>query len=288
MRAAYPAIKTVDPTSTVLFGALAPNGDNVSKQNARTRPLAFIRSLGCVKVTLKRDRSGPCKGFKALTGDGLAYHPHATTLAPNEQQAVLDNASIGDIPRLERTLDATQRSGGLKKAGAGKFPLYFTEWGYQTRPPDRTRGVSLAQQSRYLQQGAYVAYRNPRVRLLTQYEWRDEPVRRSTGGDPYAGWQSGLRFVNDKPKPAFKSFANPFFIDQRPGSRAARLWGQVAPADPPRHRGSGQGGRAALDHGEVSRPTAAASGRCARRSRRPPTTASAGSPPISTARRPVR
>ena len=229
VRAAYPAIKTVDPTSTVLFGALAPNGENSTKQNARTRPLAFIRSMGCVKVTLKRDRSGPCAGFKPLTADGLAYHPHATKLAPNEQQSVLDNASIGDVPRLERTLDATQRAGGLKKAGAGKFPLYFTEWGYQTRPPDRTRGVSLAQQSRYLQQGAYLAYRDPRVRLLTQYEWRDEPVRRSTGGDPYAGWQSGLRFVNDKAKPAFKTFANPFFIDQRPGSRTARLWGQVRP-----------------------------------------------------------
>jgi hypothetical protein len=229
VRAAYPAIKTVDPTSTVLFGALAPNGENSTKQNARTRPLAFIRSMGCVKVTLKRDRSGPCAGFKPLTADGLAYHPHATTLAPNEQQSVLDNASIGDVPRLERTLDATQRTGGLKKAGGGRFPLYFTEWGYQTRPPDRTRGVSLAQQSRYLQQGAYLAYRDPRVRLLTQYEWRDEPVRRSTGGDPYAGWQSGLRFVNDKAKPASKTFANPFFIDQRPGSRTARLWGQVRP-----------------------------------------------------------
>jgi hypothetical protein len=229
VRAAYPAIKTVDPTSTVLFGALAPNGENSTKQNARTRPLAFIRSMGCVKVTLKRDRSGPCAGFKPLTADGLAYHPHATKLAPNEQQSVLDNASIGDVPRLERTLDATQRTGGLKKAGGGRFPLFFTEWGYQTRPPDRTRGVSLAQQSRYLQQGAYLAYRDPRVRLLTQYEWRDEPVRRSTGGDPYAGWQSGLRFVNDRPKPAFKTFANPFFIDQRPGSRAARLWGQVRP-----------------------------------------------------------
>jgi hypothetical protein len=229
VRAAYPAIKTVDPTSTVLFGALAPNGENSTKQNARTRPLAFIRSMGCVKVTLKRDRSGPCKGFKPLTADGLAYHPHATKLAPNEQQAILDNASIGDLPRLERTLDGTQRAGGLRKPGAGKFSLYFTEWGYQTSPPDRTRGVSLAKQSRYLQQGAYIGYKDPRVKLLAQYEWRDEPVRRSTGGDPYAGWQSGLRRVNDSAKPALKSFANPFFIDQRPGSRKVRLWGQVRP-----------------------------------------------------------
>ena len=108
VRAASPAIKTVDPTSTVLFGALAPNGENSTKQNAdaspRLHPLDRLR-----QVTLKRDRSGPCAGFKPLTADGFAYHPHATTLAPNEQQGILDNASIGDLPRLERTLDATAR-----------------------------------------------------------------------------------------------------------------------------------------------------------------------------------
>ncbi len=228
VRAAYPAIKTVDPSSTVLFGALAPNGENAIKQNAKTRPLAFIRALGCVKVTLKRDRGGRCSGFKPLTADGLAYHPHATTRAPSEQQPILDNASIGDLGRLERTVDATQRTGGLKKAGGGKFSLYFTEWGYQTRPPDPTRGVSLAKQSRYLQQGAYIAYKDPRVKLLTQYEWRDEPVRK-TSADPYAGWQSGLRFANDKAKPSLATFANPFMVDLKPGSRSARLWGQVRP-----------------------------------------------------------
>jgi hypothetical protein len=228
VRAAYPAIKTVDPTATVLFGALAPNGENSTKQNAKTRPLAFIRSMGCVKVNLKRDRSGPCATFKPLTADGFAYHPHATKLAPSGVQVQPDNASIGDLPRLKRTLDGTQRAGGLKKAGGSKFGLYFTEWGYQTTPPDKTRGVSLAKQSRWLQQGAYVAYRDPRVKLLTQYEWRDEPVRRSAT-DPYAGWQSGLRFRDDRAKPSLRSFSNPFFIDQRPGSRRARLWGQVRP-----------------------------------------------------------
>ena len=228
VRAAYPALKAVDPTATVLFGALAPSGENATKQNAKTRPLAFLRSLGCVKVTFKRDRSGPCRGFKPLTADGFAYHPHSTLRAPDEAQPNLDNASIGDLSRLERTLDLAQRAGGLKKGGGGHFPLYFTEWGYQTRPPDKTRGVSLAKQSRFLQQGAYIAYKDPRVKLLTQYEWRDEPVRHSSS-DPYSGWQSGLLFVNDKAKPALQTFANPFFISQRPNSRAARLWGMVRP-----------------------------------------------------------
>jgi hypothetical protein len=228
VRAAYPAIKTVDPTATVLFGALAPNGENSTKQNAKTRPLAFVRSMGCVKVNLKRDRSGPCSSLKPLTADGFAYHPHATKLAPDGVQVHPDNASIGDLARLKRTLDGAQRAGGLRKAGGGKFGLYFTEWGYQTTPPDKRRGVSLAKQSRYLQQGTYIAYRDPRVKLLTQYEWRDEPVRRSAT-DPYAGWQSGLRFRDDRAKPSLRTFANPFFIDQKPGSRAARLWGQVRP-----------------------------------------------------------
>jgi hypothetical protein len=229
VRAAYASLKGVDPSATVLSGALAPNGENATKQNAKTRPLAFIRSMGCVKVTLRRDRSGPCASFKPLTADGFAYHPHSTLRPPDEAQPEPDNASIGDLPRLERTVDLTQRAGGLKKAGGGKFGLYLTEWGYQTRPPDKTRGVSVAKQSRYLQQGAYIAYNDPRVKLLTQYEWRDEPVRHSTAGDPYSGWQSGLHFVNGRAKPSLKSFANPFFIAQRPSSRTARLWGQVRP-----------------------------------------------------------
>jgi hypothetical protein len=230
-RAAYPAIKAVDPTSTVLFGALAPRGENSTKQNARTMPLAFIRSMGCVKTTLKRDRSGPCAGFKPLTGDGFAYHPHATTRAPDDPQPRLDEAAIADLPRLERTLDGTQRAGGLKKPGGARFGLYFTEWGYQTDPPDPIQGVTLAKQSRWLQQGTYIAYKDPRVKLLTQYEWRDEALGRGKVATRYSGWQSGLRTAGDKAKPSLKSFANPFFISQRPGSRTARLWGQVRPGD---------------------------------------------------------
>jgi hypothetical protein len=90
--------------------------------------------------------------------------------------------------------------------------------------------VSLAKQSRYLQQGAYIGYKDPRVKLLTQYEWRDERVRRSAS-DAYSGWQSGLRTVADSAKPSLASFANPFVVDQRPGSRSVRLWGQVRPGD---------------------------------------------------------
>ena len=61
------------------------------------------------------------------------------------------------------------------------------------------------------------------MRNLTQYQWRDDGPRE------YAGWQSGLRFVNDRPKPAFRGFTEPFVVDHAPGAARARFWGQSRP-----------------------------------------------------------
>jgi hypothetical protein len=100
VRAAYPAIKAVDPTSSVLFGALAPRGENATKQNARTMPLAFVRSMGCVKVTLKRDRSGPCKGFQPLTAT-------ASPTTPTRRRARPTTRSRGSTRRRSPTCHAS-------------------------------------------------------------------------------------------------------------------------------------------------------------------------------------
>ena len=54
--------------------------------------------------------------------------------------------------------------------------MHLTEFGYQTSPPDHAIGVTLAQQTRYLQQASYLAWRRPRVRGLSFYQWDDEPV----------------------------------------------------------------------------------------------------------------
>lgn len=231
VRAAYPAIKAADPRSTVLFGALAPRGDRPVKRNSSMKPLAFLRALGCVNVALRRDRHGACAGFQPLTADGFAYHPHSVFKAPDQAAPDPDEAALGDLGRLKRTLDGTQRAGGLRSSSGRRFELYFDEYGYQTNPPDRIGGVSLARQSRWLQQGAYVAWHDPRVKLLTQYEWRDEPLGR--GGSlatRYSGWQSGLRFADDRPKPILAAFPNVFHV-QRLAPTRVRLWGQVRPGD---------------------------------------------------------
>ena len=67
-------------------------------------------------------------------------------------------------------LDRLTRMGRIV-APRRKFDVHLTEFGYQTSPPDHEVGVSLGRQSRYLQQAAYLAWRTPRVRNLTQYQW---------------------------------------------------------------------------------------------------------------------
>jgi hypothetical protein len=226
VQAAFSAIHAVDGDARVLAGALAPRGQNPRSRNATMRPLTFLRVMGCVNERLRPVRTGSCRGFHPAQADGLAYHPHSVLRAPDEPNPNPDEASLADLSRLERTIDAIQRANGLRntRGRTRRFDLYFTEYGYQTRPPDRRDGVRPSLQSKWLQQGAFLAWRDPRVRNLTQYEWRDEPL--SSG---VAGWQSGLRFVDDRAKPALFSFPQPFWAEPQSSGRTARLWGQVRP-----------------------------------------------------------
>jgi hypothetical protein len=235
-RAADSAIRAADRRSRVWFGALAPRGERPLSRNARIRPLAFLRALACRDERLARVRTGACRTFRPLSSDGFAYHPHGARLAPDEPgNGEPDDVSLADLARLEALLDGVQRLGGLRRRGdplaRTPFPLHFTELGYETDPPDARRGVTPSEQARRLQQAAYLAWRHPRVRTLIQYEWRDEPLGRGGArATPSSGWQSGLRFADDRPKPALAVFRQPFWVDLPPGSRTARFWGQVRPA----------------------------------------------------------
>jgi hypothetical protein len=115
-------------------------------------------------------------------------------------------------------LDRLRNAGRLRIGGS----LWLDEYGYQTNPPDPFLGVSPATQDRWLQQADYLTWRDPRVKLLTQYVWQDEPAAR---GSAYSGWQSGLRYANGRAKPALAHFPVPFFLDASRGV----LWGQVRP-----------------------------------------------------------
>jgi hypothetical protein len=108
---------------------------------------------------------------------------------------------------------------------SGGVPLYLTEYGYQTNPPDRI-GVSLRNHAAYLDESEFIAYRNPAVRALSQFLLRD-------GGAPVSKtFQTGLLFHDGKPKPAYQSYKLPIWLPKRrfkPGSRV-RVWGLIRPA----------------------------------------------------------
>jgi hypothetical protein len=229
VRAATPAIKRADPGAQVLIGELGPRGHRAISTRSPVSPLPFLRELACVDRSYRPMRRGPCRNFKPARGDAFGYHPHGVGFGPEEPNPDHDQAQIGDMPRLFAVLDRLTRMGRIV-APRRRFDVYLTEFGYETSPPDHRVGVSLGRQARYLQQAAYLAWQLPRVRNLTQYQWRDEPVIvRGPGLKTYSGWQSGLRYVNDKPKPAMRAFLEPFVVDVGPLGRVARFWGQIRP-----------------------------------------------------------
>jgi hypothetical protein len=222
-------IRRVDQRAQILFGELAPVGAEPTDTTWRAMaPLPFLRGLGCVDDRFRPVRGGPCRGFRPLRADALGYHPHGKLQPPDKPNpARREEAQIGDLGRLFRTLDRLTRRGRLRAPAATRrrFDVYMTEFGFQTRPPDRLAGVSLARQAHYVQQAAYILWRNPRVRNLTHYQWEDEAVTREGPRSGYGGWQSGLRFFGGRPKPVLDVFHAPFVYDRR----RVQLWGQVRP-----------------------------------------------------------
>jgi hypothetical protein len=112
-------------------------------------------------------------------------------------------------------------------------PLYLTEFGYQTDPPDPA-GVSFAKQAAYLNEAEWITYRNPRVRTLTQFLLVDDE---GTGGKDaltsFGGtFQSGLMTLQGKPKPAMLAYQLPIFVPSRTVKRGStlRVFGLVRPA----------------------------------------------------------
>ena len=193
VRAAYPAIKAVDPaprSSSARSRRAAQNPTQQQRPHAAAglHPLASAAST----ATLKRDRSrAAARASSRSRGDGFAYHPHAIDAAPDDPAPRPDDAAIADLPRLERTLDAVQRAGGFTTPGGAHFGLHLTEFGYQTLPPDPIEGVPLGPAVALAAAGDLHRLARPARAPLTQYEWRDEPVGRGDGRDEVLGLAVG-------------------------------------------------------------------------------------------------
>jgi Glycosyl hydrolase catalytic core len=142
--------------------------------------------------------------------DAYAHHPYPSSPAETPFSGGCRRCLTITMATIERLVSTVTRAFGPKR-------IWLTEYGYQTRPPDPF-GVSLSRQAAYIGQAALRAYETPRVDMLIQYLYRDEPT--------LARFQSGLRFKNNAVKPSLLAFQLPFAEKSRSGSRVV-VWGQL-------------------------------------------------------------
>ena len=154
---AYAQIRKADPDAKILIGETSP----YARKGLSVAPIAFLRQMACVNKKYKRTRKCP-----KIQADGYAHHPYDFAHAPSYKRPGADNATLGTLSNLTRGLDKLSKSGGLRKRGGGRMPLYLTEYGYFATGH---RALPAAKRSRYLAQAYGIALKNPRVKSFLQY-----------------------------------------------------------------------------------------------------------------------
>jgi hypothetical protein len=190
---AYALLHAANRRNVVAGGVTSPR-----KSPSGMSPTAFMTGMHSARARLDAYAANPYPGRKTET----PFHDpctHCTTL------------TMAHLPQIRALV--------TRLFGARK-PLWLTEYGYQTNPPDRILGVSPARQATLLGQAALRVWEQPGTTVLIHFLVQDEP---SLGG-----WQSGLFTAHGSAKPALRAFALPLAEQSRNGTRTV-LWGQVRP-----------------------------------------------------------
>jgi hypothetical protein len=228
LQAAVPRIREAAPGALVLIGATSSLGEeHGSAEDDRMSPLRFVRELACVDARLRPLERRECATFAPVPGDGFSHHPYSGELPPWERDPSAGTARMADLDRLRALLDELHAAGRLEEP----LPLYLTEYGYQSNPPDPTWAISPAEQARWLAEAERIARAEPTVRSVAQFLYRDLPPQ--PDGPPAERWRSfqmGLRFLDGRPKPARAAFALPL-VAHRAGPGRVLLWGLVRPGE---------------------------------------------------------
>jgi hypothetical protein len=226
VQAAVPRIKAAAPHALALIGATSSVGSATgTRAGDRMAPLTFLRAMACVDAHLRPLRVPECRSFEPLPGDGWSHHPYSLELAPWQADLRPDDVRMADLDRLTALLGRLHAAGRTQRS----LPLYLTESGYQTAPPDPTWKVSLADQARWLPEAERIARRQPTLRSVAQFLVRDLPERPGRRlKTRWRDYQSGLRFSDGRSKPAHAAFALAL-VARRSTTRAVSFWGLVRP-----------------------------------------------------------
>ena len=216
---------------TILYGELLPFARGNKTAGKRRRPLEFLREVACVNSRYRpyRGRSARkrgCDDFRPLPGTGVAHHPYTLAGGPGVRSPHKDDASIGELGRLVKTLDALTRK--KRFAARGRQALWSTEFGYQTDPPDPFQSP-IRRVPAFMGEAEYIAYKNRRIAAWSQYPFTDDPVATS-GTNRHGGFQSGIKFENGREKPGvYNAFRFPFFV-RRISASKVEVFGGARPA----------------------------------------------------------
>ncbi|HEX2084790.1 MAG TPA: hypothetical protein VHF89_03840 [Solirubrobacteraceae bacterium] len=217
----------------VLLGETAPRGRDTRARTISMRPGVFLRELLCLDRDLLPDetRAGCDYGESGrLEVTGFAHHPYSITSPPDVPHPHPDDITLADRDRLTRILDAAAGLGRIPPS----LPLWYTEYGYQTLPPDPIRGVDPAEHAAWLVKAERMTFLDERVAAHTQFQLLDDPPRRNfrrTDRRYWGTYQSGLKYVDGRRKPAYDAYRLGLDAPSRvaPG-QPLRLWGFVRAA----------------------------------------------------------
>ena len=230
----------------VIIGETAPRGAKKPSQLGNAMPPAeFARELYCLQANFKpytgraaRRRGCPVnagqrRGFRRqhpglFRASGYAHHPYSLDRLrwrkPTWKHPMKDNVPIANLRRLINTLDRATFFWGSQRE---PLPIWITEYGYQTKPPDPIAGVAPARQGPLTSWGEYMAYRNPRVASTAQFLFVDDrPINGCYAPIPgcWISWQSGLFTWDHKPKPFLQDYLRPIHLVRQRG-RNVHLFG---------------------------------------------------------------
>jgi hypothetical protein len=236
-------------TDKILFGEVTPHGNNTFGVFANMKPLIFVRSLYCVDsnyhqlrgaaaraqgcpTTAAGSRSFRKQNPALFSASAFAAHPYEEASAPNKPTHLCGNnlcagppadpdfVDLPEVPRLEHVLD---RLNGIYGSHT-HFPVWSTEYGFRTRPPDPHEGVSPATAAVYMNEAEYISYKQSRLLSYSQYALQDQA--------PPAYFDTGLINPNGSHKPGFDAYRMPLWLPSTSTRKGRKLevWGAARPA----------------------------------------------------------
>ena len=191
-------------------------------------PATFVRRWLCLDEQFRpltgaaSERKG-CAGFRGHDVDGFAHHPYGPAQRVVQKGDVLNLLAIR---RLGAYLDRAAQAGRVPDG----LPIYATEFGLQSNPPDPTVSTTLAKQAALLNEREEFSYHYPRLRSFAQYLIRDDPARPGTTEKQiWSGFQTGLRFHDGRKKPSWNGWRLPIAVLEN--GPIATVWGLVRPGN---------------------------------------------------------